>query len=134
MARNYKVFISHSWTHVSDLKNLRNMLEARGYFNVDFEEASPDEPINSDNAEYVKSRLRIKIQNADIVLGIAGIYTSHSDWMKWELDYAVKKDIPIVGVIPRGRERISTYIKERAEEVVKWNKESIVAAIRKHAK
>lgn len=134
MARNYKVFISHSWTHIDDLKNLRNLLEARGYFNVEFEEATPDEPVNSENAEYIKSRLREKIKGADIVLGIAGIYASHSEWIEWELDFALKKEIPIVGVIPRGKERVSTIVSERAEDVVNWNTESIVTAIKSYAK
>ncbi len=134
MAKTYSVFISHSWSHVSDLNNLRNLLERRGYFNVDFEEVSPDKPINSNNPTYVKQRLREKISKSDIVLGIAGIYASHSDWMRWELDTAIEKGIPIVGVIPRGQERISTEVKSRAKEVVKWNTESIVEAIRLWAK
>jgi hypothetical protein len=134
MATTYNVFISHSWAYVDDLKNLRKLLKDRGYFNVEFEEASPDEPIDSDNAEYIKRRLREKIKNADIVLGIAGMYASYSDWMEWELDIAIKNDIPIVGVIPRGQERISQVVYSRSKEDVKWNTESIVEAIRKWAK
>ena len=29
MAKTYKNFISHSWSHVNDLKSLRNLLESR---------------------------------------------------------------------------------------------------------
>lgn len=134
MAKTYSVFISHSWDHVDDLKNLRNLLEKRGYFHVEFEEASPDEPINSTNEAYIKRRLREKISNSDIVLGIAGIYASHSDWMRLELDAALDKGIPIVGVIPRGQERVSSVVSSRAKECVRWNTESIVEAIRKWAK
>lgn len=54
--------------------------------------------------------------------------------MKWELDKAVEKGIPIIGVIPRGQERISSIVSNRAIETVHWNTESIVSAIRKHAK
>ncbi|WP_425658366.1 TIR domain-containing protein [Tenacibaculum ascidiaceicola] len=131
MARIYKVFISHSWSYVSDLKSLQTLLENRGYFNVQFEEATPDVPINSVNADYIKTRLREKIRNSNVVLGIAGIYASHSEWMVWELDTAIKNNIPIIGVVPRGAERISTVVKSRSKEEVKWNTESIVAAIRR---
>jgi hypothetical protein len=134
MARNYKVFISHSWSHIADLRNLRNLLENRGYFNVEFEEATPDVPINSDNAYYIRQRLKQKISSSDIVLGIAGIYASHSEWMEWELDKALELEIPIVGVIPRGAERISTVVSSRSKEDVRWNTESIVEAIRTWAK
>lgn len=134
MAKEYHIFISHSWAYPEDLKNLRKLLNERGYFNVEFEEASADEPINSANAVYIKNRLKQKISNSNIVLGIAGMYASYSDWMTWELDKAIELDIPIVGVAPWGQERVSKTVSDRAKEVVRWNTESIVAAIRKWAK
>jgi len=134
MAKDYKIFVSHSWAHSDDLTALQNLLNSRGYFNVEFTEASKDVPINSENATYVKSRLKSKIINSDIVLALAGVYASHSDWMIWELDTAVSNSIPIVGVIPRGQERISKEVYSRSKEDVRWNTESIVEAIRKHAK
>ena len=134
MAKTYSVFISHSWAHVDDLKNLRNLLEKRGYFHVEFEEASPEEPINSENSAYIRRRLKEKISNSDIVLGIAGMYASYSDWMKWELDTAIAEEVPIVGVIPRGQERISKVVTDRSVEDIHWNIESIVDAIRRRAK
>lgn len=134
MAKDYKIFVSHSWAHSDDLTALQNLLNSRGYFNVEFTEVSKDVPINSENATYVKSRLKSKIINSDIVLALAGVYASHSDWMIWELDTAVSNSIPIVGVIPRGQERISQEVYSRSKEDVRWNTESIVEAIRKHAK
>lgn len=131
--KTYKVFISHSWTYVDDLKSLRNLLETRGYFNVEFNEFPPTDSINSTNTYYVRQRISERIADSNIVLGIAGMYASYSDWMKWELDKAVAKGIPIVGVIPRGQERVSAVVCDRAKEIVRWNTESIVDAIRKYA-
>lgn len=133
MANSYTIFISHSWAYVDDLRSLKNLLENRGYFNVQFEEATPDVPINSDNAYYIRQRLKQKISNSDVVLGIAGIYASHSEWMSWELDKALELGKPIIGVVPRGAERVSTVVSSRAKEVVRWNTDSIVTAIRKWA-
>lgn len=133
MAKTYKIFISHSWDHVDDLKRLRNLLEQRGYFHVKFTEASPDNPINSDKNKYIRIVLSQRIESSDIVLGIAGVYASYSDWMEWELDKAIEKNIPIVGVIPRGKTNISRIVANRAKETVKWNTESIVSAIRRNA-
>ncbi|MDR2382561.1 MAG: TIR domain-containing protein [Prevotellaceae bacterium] len=134
MAKEYHIFISHSWSYPKDLENLRNLLRNRGYFNVEFEEASADEPINSANAYYIKQRLKQKIKNSNIILGIAGMYASYSEWMEWELDKALELDVPIVGVIPRGQERISKTVSDCSKEDVHWNTESIVDAIRKWAK
>lgn len=134
MAKDYKIFISHSWAHTNELEALQNLLNARGYFNVEFMEASKKVPINSQNAPYVKSVLKQKILNSNIILGLAGIYASHSEWMIWELETAKNNNIPIVGVIPRGRERISSEVYSRSLVDVKWNTESIIAAIRSYAK
>ena len=134
MAKTYKIFISHSWSHVNDLKSLRNLLESRGYFNVEFTEFPPTDSINSMNTYYIRQRISERIAASNIVLGIARIYASYSDWMKWELDKAIEKGVPIIGVIPRGQERISAIVNDRADEIVHWNTESIVSAIRKHAK
>ena len=133
MAKVYNVFISHSWSYPEDLKNLRTLLRQRGYFNVEFEEASPDEPINSINAAYIKKRLEQKIARSNIILGIAGMYASFSEWMKWELDTAEELGKPIVGVIPRGQTRISATVNAKSIVNVGWNTESIVRAIRRYA-
>ena len=134
MAKTYSIFISHSWQNSDALVSLRKLLNDRGYFSVEFEEVSKDEPINSSNAYYIKKRLAEKIENSDVVLGLAGMYASHSNWMEWELDKAIELDIPIVGVIPRGQERISTTVSSRSVVDVRWNTESIIAAIRDYAK
>lgn len=134
MSKGYKIFVSHSWAHSDDLMALRNLLNSRGYFNVEFTEASKDVPINSVNAIYIKTALKNKIINSDIVLTLAGVYASHSDWMIWELDTALSNGIPIVGVIPRGQERISQEVYKRSKADVRWNTESIVEAVRIYAK
>ena len=133
MAREFQIFISHSWDYSDDLEKLRNLLEERGYFNVKFTEVTKDEPINSANAVYIKSRLKAKIVASKVFLALAGIYASHSDWMMWELQTAQENGIPIIGVIPRGQERISLEVSSRSMVNVKWNTESIVEAIRIYA-
>lgn len=134
MAKTFHIFISHSWQNSDALEGLRRLLNDRGYFNVEFEEVSKDEPINSTNAYYIKRRLAEKIGNSNVIIGLAGMYASHSDWMEWELDKAIELDIPIIGVIPRGQERISTTVSSRSVVDVRWNTESIVDAIRTYAK
>ena len=121
MTKTYKIFISHFWTYVNDLKLLRNLLESRGYFCVEFPEFPPTDSVNSMNTYYIRQRISERIAISDIVLGIAGIYASCSDWMKWELDKAAEKGIPIIGVIPRGQERIFSIVSNRAIEIVHCN-------------
>ena len=131
MAKEYTIFISHSWDHVADLMNLRRLLENRGYFKVKFLETPPHDPINSQNSNYIKSVIKTHIQASNVVIGMAGVYASHSEWMKWELDKAIELNKPILGVIPWGQIRVSKTVQERAVELVRWNTESIVDAIRR---
>ena len=131
MAKVYNVFISHSWDHVSDLMSLRRLLESRGYFHVNFLETPPHDPINSQNSAYVKTVIRKHIRESDVVIGMAGVYTTYSEWMKWELDTAIEERKPILGVIPWGQINVSSVIQQRAKECVRWNTESIVDAIRR---
>ena len=133
MAKTYTIFISHSWDHVDDLMNLRNLLIQRGYFNVEFNETPPHDPINSSNSTYVKQVIKRNIQDSDVVIGLAGIYASYSEWMEWELDTAKSLGKPILGVVPRGQERISQMVGSRSNKDVRWNTESIVEAIRELA-
>ncbi len=134
MANEYKIFISHSWQYTDTLEALRKLLNERGYFNATYEESTKEKPINSEDESYIKRRLTQKIGDSNVILALAGVYASHSSWMKWELDKALALGVPIIGVIPRGQERVSTIVYERSIVDVRWNTESIIAAIRAHAK
>ncbi|TMP80573.1 hypothetical protein CWB73_11105 [Pseudoalteromonas phenolica] len=134
MAKEFKIFISHCWQYTDTLEALRNLINTRGYFNATYEESTRDNPIGSQNTYYVKARLAQKIADSDIILALAGVYASHSSWMAWELDKANEIGVPIVGEISRGQERISTIVSSRSVANVRWNTESIIAAIRQYAK
>lgn len=134
MAREFKIFISHCWEYHQDLLNLRSLLLSRGYFNVEFLEASVDMPINSQQAAYVKRALKNKIISSDLVLAIGGMYASYSEWMNYELETAYQNYIPVVGVAPFGQQRVSKLVQDYSREIVRWNTESIVRSIRLYAK
>ena len=133
MAKTYTIFISHSWDYVNDLMGLRNLLINRGYFNVHFNETPPHDPINSQNADYIKRVIKQNIQNSDVVIGMSGMYAAYSQWMEWELQTAKQLGKPILCVIPWGQQRVPYSITSRADMMVRWNTESIVAAIRQLA-
>ena len=133
MAKYYNVFISHSWDYANDLMGLRRLLIERGYFHVEFEEVPPHEPINSYNDNYIKSVIRRKLLESDVVIGMAGLYGSYSGWMKWELETAKAMGKPILAVIPWGQIRTSQVVENLADKTVHWNTESIVSAIRELA-
>lgn len=132
--KNYTIFVSHSWDHSDDLDGLHSLLRRRGYFSYDAREVTRDKPINSLNATYIKSQLREKIRSSNILLALAGIYASHSEWMRWEIETAKELGVPVVGIIPYGQQRVSQMVTNNSIEDVHWNTESIVSAIREYAR
>lgn len=132
--KNYTIFVSHSWDHSDDLDGLHSLLRRRGYFSYDAREVTRDKPINSLNATYIKSQLREKIRSSNILLALAGIYASHSEWMQWEIETAKGLGVPVVGIIPYGQQRVSQMVTNNSIVDVHWNTESIVSAIREYAR
>ncbi|UDC30815.1 hypothetical protein SB00094_02686 [Klebsiella variicola subsp. tropica] len=124
--KNYTAFVSHSWDYDKQLKNMKSLIEKKGTITIDYSEVTVDKPINSENGAYIRKVLKNKIIKSDVFLVMAGMYTSYSDWMKWEIETAKENKIPIIAVKPRGAERIPVIIQDNADVIVGWNSDSIV--------
>ena len=134
MARTYSLFISHRWDYDDILQNLKTLLNSRGYFPAVYTQIEKTCPINSDLAWVIKANITKHLQDSDVVLAIAGVYASYSEWMQWEMDKAKELGLNVIGVIPWGQERISQEVYCRSVIDVRWNADSIVDAIRKYSK
>lgn len=134
MAKEYKLFISHSWDHDDVLQDLKNLIDSRGYFPATYTQIEKDCPIDSDKAWVIKANITKRLQESDVVLAIAGVYASYSEWMQWEMDKAKELGLRVIGVIPRGQEHISHEVFNRSAVDVHWNADSIVDAIRNYSR
>lgn len=134
MAKTYKLFISHSWEYDNLLQNLKDLLNERGYFSAEYYQFEKNCPCNSEKASVIKANITKRLKETDVVLAIAGVSASYSEWMQWEMDKALELRLKIIGVIPRGNERISQEVCKRSVEDVRWNTESVVNAIKTYSK
>jgi len=134
MAKEYKLFISHSWDHDDVLQDLKNLIDSRGYFPATYTQIEKNCPIDSDKAWVIKANITKRLQESDVVLAIAGVYASYSEWMQWEMDKAKELGLRVIGVIPRGQEHISHEVFNRSAVDVRWNADSIVDAIRNYSR
>ena len=134
MAKEYKLFISHSWDYDDVLQDLKNLIDSRGYFPATYTQIEKDCPIDSDKAWVIKANITKRLQESDVVLAIAGVYASYSEWMQWEMDKAKDLGLKVIGVIPRGQEHISHEVFNRSAVDVRWNADSIVDAIRNYSR
>ena len=132
---DYRLFISHAWKYGDDYIRLTSLLDNAKYFSYYNYSAPAEKPLFPSGTPYTSSdiarKITDKIRPSQAVLVIAGMYTAYREWMQYEVDEAIRLGKPIIGIKPWGNTIIPTYVSNNADEIVGWNTDSIVSAIRK---
>ena len=135
--RTFNLFISHSWGYGDQYRRLVNLLENRGYFAFRNYSVPADAPIEDARTDArLRRAIRQHMSPCHIVIILAGVYATHSRWINIEIDLAKRgftRPKPILAIRPRGSQRISWPVRLAADEIVRWNTESVVGAIRRLA-
>lgn len=132
--RTHNLFVSHSWSYSDAYEKLVALLEKRPYFRFKNYSVPRNDPVHdapTDRA--LRSAIRDQMQPCGVVIVLAGVYATYSKWIDIEINLAesgFQNPKPIVAVEPWGSQKTSRLVKDAADKVVKWNTESIVAAIR----
>lgn len=127
----YNLFISHSWTYSDAYEKLVKMLNAKPHFEYKNYSVPKDDPIHRAPYAYqLKEAIKKQMQPASCVLIMAGVYSTYSKWINIEIELAKSMNKKIIAIAPWGAEKISTVVKNAADEIVRWNTDSIVKAIR----
>ncbi|NLV15203.1 TIR domain-containing protein [Haloarcula argentinensis] len=127
----YRLFVSHSWDYSDEYENLTDLLDEANHFKYMNHSIPEEEEIDADTDEELEEELREgQIKPASVVIALAGLYSSYSDWISREIRIAEDEDKPILGVEPWGSGSTSNYVERHADQVVGWNTDSIVEAIR----
>ena len=69
-----------------------------GYFDIKFEDTSIGVSINSEDANYIKRRIKEKIEESKTVLVLIGKETHKSEWVEWEIEKASELNKKLVAV------------------------------------
>ncbi len=135
--RTYSIFISHAWRYSDDYNRLVKLLNEAPLFRWrNYSDPKHDPVIDPDTdvgRRKIKEKLDDQIRPVHCVIVISGMYVAHSYWIQTEIDIANRYQKPIIGVRPWGQERIPQAVQDVADEMVGWNTDSIVSAVRKHA-
>jgi hypothetical protein len=136
--KTYDLFLSHVWrnTDNSEYYRLKNLLDNANNFKWRNYSVPKHDPLDTKtDAELTDAELREalkrQISPVNCFLIISGMYVKHRKWIQEELDIARSYNKPIVGIIPRGQERTPVEVQKVAKEMLGWNTDSIVSAIRK---
>lgn len=135
--KTYYLFISHAWTYNADYYNLVGLLNSDPTFKWHNYSSPIHDPAVDPETPVGRARLRREIDNqirpASCVLIISGMYAAYSYWIQTEIDIAQSYDKPIIGIRPRGQERVPLVVQTAAKEMVGWNTASIISAIKRNA-
>lgn len=127
----YNLFISHSWAYGDHYERLMNLLRNDPYFSFKDYSVPKNDPIHGCAYDWqLKDAIRRQMQPASCVLIMAGVYSTYSKWINIEIELAKEMNKRIIAIEPWGATRTSAKVKNAANQVVGWNTNSVVKAIR----
>jgi hypothetical protein len=98
---------------------------------IEFDDYSVKEPINSRNEDYIKSEITNKIKLSTMTICLYGPTTYLSEWVNWELNKTLEMGKPIMGVWLYTDGKIKYFPAPLANwPRVEWNANKIVQAMR----
>lgn len=127
----YRLFISHAWRYSDGYARINEFMRAAPNFTYTNYSVPEDKAFVGLNSYQLGEQLKNQIRPVQCVIILGGMYVAHSGWIQYEIDFAKEKGKPILGVIPWGAQRMPTAVTQAATEVVSWNTNSIVSAIRR---
>ncbi len=131
--KQYKIFISHSWSYSKNYEKLIKMLKADPRFSFQDYSVPKDDPIhNAPNATALSQAIQNQMRFCDVIIILAGVYSTYSKWINKEIALAkgFTNPKPILAIEPWASEKTSLVVKDNASKIVKWNTSSIVSGIR----
>lgn len=128
----YNIFISHSWKYQEQYKRLKELLDSDAWFYYKNYSVPEDNPIKGTRTDTeLKEAIERKMQPCSCILILGGVYATYSKWINIEIELAKKMGKKIIAVEVWGSQRMSSHVREAADEIVRWNTNSIVKAITK---
>jgi hypothetical protein len=87
-----KVFVSYDHSEDVHYKYLLQAWDANTDFNFEFDQRSPNVPIDSNASSVIQGALTRKMKETDYILVIIGEKLHTSKWIKWEIERAKQSD------------------------------------------
>ena len=131
--KQYKIFVSHSWSYSKNYEKLIKKLNADPRFHFCDYSVPKNDPIhNAPNTAALTKAILNQMRFCDVIVILAGVYSTYSKWINREIALAqsFNKPKPILAIQPWASEKTSSVVKKNADKIVKWNTASIVSGIR----
>lgn len=127
--KTYHLFISHSWTYSNHYNTLLSWIANSNITYSNYSVPSTN-PFDIQGVRNLKAAITEQIAHASVVIVTAGIYVSHSEWIDYEIQEAVRMGKPILAVKPWGNERLPQAVQHNATLIVNWNSASFISGLK----
>lgn len=133
-ANPIKLFVSHAWEDDEDYFRVFEYLESdTNFYYQNF--STPDRRPPSGDKETLREDLRKQIAPVEIVIVPSGLCRKHGDLVLFQMNYAKASHKPVLMLEPYGvKMQIPTALRDLADEVIDWDKRTLVDAIRRQAR
>ena len=133
MSKTHRIFISHAWDYNTQYNTIEKWLDDESYFSWTNYSIPIEKALDDMAKKDLKQKITNKINLVDCVIILAGMYTTHSEWIDYEIEEANRLGKPIIGVKPWGNERMPAKVQNYANEVVNWQSSSVIDAVKRHS-
>lgn len=131
MADNKNIFISHVHEDDELLPKLKDLIGRAG-MEVRDSSINSEKPNDATDPDYIKEKyLRPHIDWASTLVVLITHDTAQSEWVNWEIKYAVEQGKHVVGVFAQGATDadIPEELGKHAVAIVGWQGDHVVDAI-----
>lgn len=127
----HKLFISHAWKYSDRYTRAIRFLDDANNFSYSNFSVPENKAFSGLNNTQLADQLRNQIRPVQCVVIISGMYINNSAWIQFEMDFAKFLNKPILGIRRWGEQRTPQKVVDAADEMVGWNSNSIISAIRR---
>lgn len=131
MSDTKNIFISHVHEDDALLPKLKELIGRAG-MEVRDGSVNSDKPNEAQNEDYIKRKiLAPRIDWASTLVVLITHDTAQSDWVNWEINYAIEQGKTVVGVFAQGATDadIPEELGKHAGAIVGWQGDRVVDAI-----
>jgi len=124
------VFISFAHEDLNDVNLLRGQAKNEKSDLV-FDDYSVKEPFDSENADYIRQKIREKIERTSVTVVYLTKDSASSSWVNWEIKESIKLGKGVVGMYKGDNppSKLPAAIVDSGCKVVNWSHEELTKAI-----
>ncbi|WP_436912796.1 TIR domain-containing protein [Acinetobacter schindleri] len=125
------IFISHIHADDDGLQRTKDLMKTKGFEVRDFS-INSTKPNSAKAEDYIKYQiLAPRIRQCSTLMVYITPQTKNSYWVNWEIEYAQKLGLTIVGVWAHGHQgcEVPEQLENYADAIVGWNSNCLVNAV-----